>query len=411
MFAGDARRTWLWRPRAAVALWPAVNVVFLSPNFPPQFHLFCAALRARGHRALGVGDCPPNDLAPEVGRALDEYAYVPDMGRYDDLVRALGYLTWRHGHLDRIESLNEYWLAVEARLREDFNVPGPRPAEVARHRSKTGMRELFRAAGVPCTEGERVTSPEQVRAFAARVGFPLVFKPDVGVGAAWTFRVDDARQLEETLAHPFPVPNYVVERFSDGELITFDGLTDREGNIAFSLSMAYCSGIMELVNEGGDVYYYTRRELPPGLEELGRKVVRQFELKERFFHLEVFALPGGGYRALEINLRPPGGFTTDMMNYTCDFDVYGLWARALSGESLASFAYERRYFCAHAARRHGRAYRVPHDELVRRLGEGLVVVREIPPVLSVAMGNVMYLVRSPDLAWVKQAIGWVEERA
>ncbi|RYE91129.1 MAG: carboxylate--amine ligase, partial [Myxococcales bacterium] len=42
-----------------------MNVVFLSPHFPPHFHLFCAALRRRGGRALGLGDSPSGTLAPE----------------------------------------------------------------------------------------------------------------------------------------------------------------------------------------------------------------------------------------------------------------------------------------------------------------------------------------------------------
>ena len=42
---------------------------------------------------------------------------------------------------------------------------------------------------------------------------------------------------------------------------------------------------------------------------------------ERFFHAEFFELADGSHVALEINLRPPGGFTLDMMNYACDVDL------------------------------------------------------------------------------------------
>ena len=388
-----------------------MNVVFLSPNFPPQFHHFCAALRAHGLKALGIGESPAHELAPEVGRSLDEYFHVADMGRYEELVRALGYFTWRHGRLDRVDSLNEYWLASEARLREDFHLAGPKPAEMTRWRSKSGMREIFQSAGVPCTVGERVVSPEQVRAFAARVGFPLVFKPDVGVGAAWTFQVKTPQELEETLARPLPVQGYVVERFSEGELVSFDGLADRDGHIVFCQYTTYSAGVMLLVSEAREVHYFSHREMPPALEEIGRKVVAAFGLRERFFHLEAFALPDGKFRALEINIRPPGGFTTDLMNYSCDFDVYDLWARVISGESFANFKYERKFFCAHAARRNGRQYQLSHEELVRRLGPALMTVREVPPVLSGAMGNQMYMIRYPELDALKQAIAWVEARA
>ncbi|HEY8205962.1 MAG TPA: carboxylate--amine ligase, partial [Myxococcaceae bacterium] len=194
-----------------------MNVLFLSPNFPPQFHLFCRALKGEGITALGIGDSPPHDVSPLLSEAVTEYQYLRDLNQYGDVLRAVGYLTWRHGKIDRIDSLNEHWLPLEARLREDFNVEGPRPAELRRHRSKTGMREIFTAAGVPCTEGEPVTSADGLRAYARRAGYPLVIKPDVGVGAWSTFKVSSAGELEAALRSP--LEGYVVERFAEGELV------------------------------------------------------------------------------------------------------------------------------------------------------------------------------------------------
>jgi len=33
-----------------------MNVVFLSPHYPPSYRHFCAALRARGAKVFGLGD-------------------------------------------------------------------------------------------------------------------------------------------------------------------------------------------------------------------------------------------------------------------------------------------------------------------------------------------------------------------
>ena len=101
-----------------------MNFVFVSPHFPPNWYLFCVRLREAGANVLGIGDAPYHDLRPELQQALSEYYRVDDLHSYDQLVRALGYLTHRHGKLDRLDSLNEYWLETEARLRTDFNIPG-----------------------------------------------------------------------------------------------------------------------------------------------------------------------------------------------------------------------------------------------------------------------------------------------
>ena len=60
-----------------------MNFVFLSPQFPPVYWQFCAALRRDGARVLGIGDTPFEQLAPEVSSSLDEYYWVHDLEDYD----------------------------------------------------------------------------------------------------------------------------------------------------------------------------------------------------------------------------------------------------------------------------------------------------------------------------------------
>ncbi len=52
-----------------------------------------------------------------------EYYYVDDMHNYDQILRACGHFTHRHGKIDRFESHNEYWLETDARIRTDSEGP------------------------------------------------------------------------------------------------------------------------------------------------------------------------------------------------------------------------------------------------------------------------------------------------
>lgn len=378
-----------------------MNVVFISPHFPPQFFQFCVALKERGVNVLGVADAPYHELRSELKGALSEY-YAANLEDEDQARRALGYFVWKHGRIDRIDSHNEHWLGVEARLREEFNIPGPRTAEMQQRRSKSGMAELFRKAGVPYPDGELVTSPEQTRAFAKKHGYPLVFKPDLGVGAARTFKVSNDAELDATLNER--LSDYIVQPFVKGDIVSYDGLADRTGRVVFETAHVYSSGIMDIVNQKLDVSYWNHREIPKEIKRLGQKVIEGFGIRERFFHVEFFELPDGSYRALEINIRPPGGFTTDMMNFSADVDVYKLWAAMLVGDPLEGFTYERKFHVAHVARRFGRNYRVPHDELVRQLGDRLMVHRQMPPVLAGAMGDEVFMIRDADFGRLREAI-------
>jgi hypothetical protein len=330
------------------------------------------------------------------------------MAEYEVLHRAVEGLRTRHGRLDCIDSNGEHWLAAEARLRDDFDVPGLRSAELRRHVSKLGMAESFRAAGIPHPPGIAADCGERVRAFAEEHGFPLVFKPDSGSGAVNTFIVANVRELEQTVSRE--LPGYVVQPFVSGDIVTYDGLTDSAGQIVFSASHVYDVGIMQLRQGRLDGYYYSLRSIPKRLGELGARAVAAFGLRARFFHLEFFARPDGSYLALEMNLRPPGGFTTDMMNYAGNIDVYALWARALTGESLAAIAYEREYYTAHVGRRREHEYRSSHEELVPALGSTLVAVEPVPDAFADTMGNTAYLLRHAELGALKHAIERVRAR-
>jgi len=383
-----------------------MNVVFISPNFPPNYSLFAAALRAQGATVLGIGDAPWDSLQPELRSALHDYALVPNMNELDAMVRAMGYLTHRHGKIDRLDSNNEHWLPLEAVLRREFNVHGQKPADTEMNRSKTRMKAVFRQAGIPCGPGELIESRTHARAFAREHGYPVIIKPDVGVGASGAFKVQDDDALEHALRSIGD--GYVIEKFLSGVLLSFDGLTDEDGDLAYFTSHVFNDGIMEVVSGLGPMHYYSLRELPADLEGAGRAVVRAFRIHGRFFHVELFRLPDGELRALEVNVRPPGGYTTDMMNFAADINVYGLWAEILTGHYHKGAPPERRFHVAHASRRRHLSYALSHEELVDRLGGMLMMNTEMPRALSGAMGDYVYLLRSADLDELKAAIYDVE---
>ncbi len=364
------------------------------------------AARARGACVLAVGDVPDSELPSEARPDFEQYVFEPRMGEYEVLLGIVNSMIARYGRIDHVESNGEHWLEVEGRLRDDLGIEGLGARDVRGLRSKLAMAEVFQRAGVPAVPGIRCLSSEAVKVFAAKHGLPLVFKPDSGSGATSTFRVSTDAELEAALR--LPLEGHVVQPFIEGEIVTFDGLVDHAGDLVFCTSHVYDRGIMEVRAGVLDGFYYSLRSIPPALQQVGMQALAAFALRRRFFHLEFFALPDGTYVALEMNVRPPGGFTTDMMNYACDFDVYALWAAVMMGDSLAGFSYERKFHTAHAGRRHGRAYEFSPESLPRVLGDTLVLVGPIPDAFAATMGNTMYLLRHQRLPPLLDAIRSVQ---
>ena len=384
-----------------------MNVIHFSPHFPPNYYLFAAALRREGANVLGLADQPYERLRPELREALTDYYRVSDLHQYDELLRALGHFTHRYGKLDWIDSHNEYWLATEATLRTDFNIPGLRASDLDRVKRKSVMKKIFQKAGIAVAPGRVVKTLVKARQLAEEIGYPLVAKPDIGVGASGTHKIENEVDLIKFFNHKPPV-DYFLEGFIEGTLISYDGLVDRQGTIVFNTMHIFSDGIMETVNEDRDLFYYSPRSIDADLQEVGRKTVAAFDLRGRFFHIEFFQMDNDSLVALEVNVRPPGGLTTDMFNYARNTDVYQQWARMVVHDTCAVPA-EQSYFCGYAARKRGKQYRLDHSEVLQIFGSALVCHSPIDQALRGPLGDYGYIICSPNLETLQLASRQVQE--
>ena len=384
-----------------------MNFVFLSPHYPPNYVNFSLQLKRMGGNVLGIADESYDRLPHELRYALTEYYRVDSLSNYDQLLRALGYFTHRYGKIDRLDSLNEFWLETEAMLRTDFNIYGIKTGDIMKMKRKSEMKKVFKKIGIPVAEGVKPRHKADVREFADRVGYPLVAKPDIGVGANATFKIHNEDELAFFLEKK--LADFILEEFIEGAICTFDGLTDRDGNIVFYTSHVYQRGIMETVNDRSDIFYYSLREIPADLELIGRKTVKAFDVRERFFHFEYFRKPDGSLVALEVNIRPPGGLTTDMMNFANDFDIYREWANIVINNRFDPI-YSRPYHCCYVSRRFHFNYVRNHESVMTQYGHLIPSHQPILGAWSVALGDYGYLVRSPELAEVLEAAAYIQEK-
>lgn len=377
------------------------TVVALSPHFPDNFTLFWTRLQAAGARVLGVADAPWEELSPELKACLSEYWRVEDMHNIDELEHACRELQARHGQIDRLESQNEYWLETEAELRSRLGIPGPNRDSIMTLKRKSEMQRRYQEYGVPVPPGGLITSLERAREWVAEAGYPVVAKPDIGVGAALTYKLASDQELEDFWLHK-PEVDYFLQGFISGELYSFDGIADAEGKIVFCASHHFNHGIMEVVNRDLDLSYYSLREIPVSLQELGQRVVQAFDVRERFFHFEFFRQGAEQWVALEVNIRPPGGWTTDIMNFTNDIDIYKGYAELLL-QGHFPYPAERPWHCAYVGRK-SRNYVLSHDQILQRYGEAVVHHAPMAAVFHPVMGVYGYLVRHADLDVLKGMI-------
>lgn len=396
-----------------------LNFVFVSPQFPKTYWNFCDRLKHNGVNVLGIGDSGYDEIPDELKECLTEYYRVDSMADYDAMVRAMGYFTFKYGKIDWLESNNEFWLEQDAKLRTDFNITsGDNETSVMRYKTKSNMKAYYEKANVPVARYHMVSTYEEGKKFVDLVGYPVIVKPDDGVGANTTWKIKNDKQLKDFYKQNIQT-QYIMEEFVPGSIVSFDGIVDQDNNIIFQTSHVFPEPIMDIVNSADECWYYSEREIPKDLVEMGTRVIKAFDIRGRFFHTEYFRLyedkeglgKKGDLVGLEVNMRPPGGYTPDMMNYANDINVYLIYANmAMYNEGL--YKTDRPYHCVYVGRRdkYNGIYTNGSTSIFSKYGQSIVMHERMPDLLSSAMGNEFYIARFKTKKEVKDFVNFVYKK-
>ena len=393
-----------------------LNFIFISPNFPHTYWEFCLRLKQNGVRVLGIADAPYEELAPQLKETLTEYYKVDSLEDYDKVYRAVAFFAFKYGRIDWIESNNEYWLQQDAHLRTDFHITTGIDAEhVERIKEKSQMNDYYAKGNIPTARQLKAEEGvDAAIAFAQKTGYPLIAKPNVGVGASDTHKIHNEEELRGFFSSKPNYAEYVIEEFITGEICSYDAIISRDSQPLFESMTVWPPSIMDIVNKKLDLSYYVDKEMPENLRELGRRTVKTFGVSNRFVHLEFFRLDRdreglgakGDFVALEVNMRPAGGYTPDMINFAHSTDVYKIWADMVTyGESHTPIG--KQYYCAFASRRDIYQYVHTHEEILEKYGDKMVMCERMPELFKDAMGQQMYTVRLDTYEQVEEFVAFV----
>ena len=395
------------------------NFILISPHFPETYFMFAEALKRNGFRVLGIGDCPFENLARELRDCLDEYYCCYNMDDFENEKRAVQYFYDKYGPIDYLESNNEYWLSKDAELRQIFNIPnGVRPDELKYWQHKSLMKKHYKEAGARYADYILVTDKEQLMKFIDKVGYPVFIKPDIGVGAIGDFKINNENDIDYFFSVKESWITYICEQFLEGDIISFDGICDSKSNVVFCASNFFPPSVADVVKEGKDLFYYTLREMPEDLKEVGQRVIKAFGVKKRFFHLEFFRLKKaaknvgdvGNIVALETNMRPAGGFTPDLINFSQSVNSYQIYADVMMFDENRQNMDLDKYYAACASRRNGVWYVHSDSEIFMKYRNQISADGYYPYILSGAMGDRYFMAKFDSIPEIEEFKEFVEQR-
>ncbi len=363
-----------------------MHVLFVEPKFPKNQREFVRGLHAAGARVTGIGEAPVAALDSELKSWLygyEEVGSVCDEGAMMDTVRRVQSREW----VDRLEATVEAHILPVAKVRKAAGIPGTTVETAYLCRDKPAMKEVLRAAGVPCAASAGVASADEARAFARRVGFPIILKPRSGAGAADTERIDNDEQLERAIrSHGIDRGHSIAaEEFIEGHEGFYDTLSIK-GEIAHEFVSHYYPGVLESMRERWITPYVitTNRVGAPGydeIKEMGRRVNRALGIGTSATHMEWFYGPKG-LKFNEIGCRPPGVSVWDLYCAANDLDLYREWGMAIS-HGRPDSPPSRRFAAAMIALRPSQDGRIQGyegvEEIQERFGDQIIDAHLPPP--------------------------------
>ena len=330
-----------------------MNVLFLSPGYPPEMPKFVKGLAEAGARVIGLGDQSERALPPDARDHLAAYVQGPGFADEARLVAEAVKIA-EHVRIDRVVALWEPLMIAAARIREAISAPGMSVAETVPFRDKEIMKQVLDAAGIRTPRHANAHDIVGVRAAIARIGYPAIIKPIAGAGSADTFRLDDEAALEAALPKLRHVPEVSVEEFIDGEEFTFDTVCG-DGQILYHNICWYRPRPL-LARQLEWVSPQTVALRDPDAADLavgkalGEAVLKAMNFREGFTHMEWYRKADGEVVFGEIGARPPGAFTVDLMNYASDTDlfrgfgeaiVHGRWSQPITRKYNAISIFKR----------------------------------------------------------------------
>jgi len=385
-----------------------VNVIFVEPSFPNTQPQFVRGLAEIGATVIGIGETPEEHLSEDVRGYLTHYEHVGsvvDLGAMVHAVRTIQGMVW----VDRLEATIEAHVMSAARVREACGIPGTSVTTAFLCRDKPAMKQALREAGIATAQSIGASTLDEIRGFAAAVGFPLIIKPPDAAGAAGTYRVDDPAQLESVMAGLQDVSEVAVEEFVEGHEGFYDTLTI-DGNVVHEFISHYYPNVLEAMRTrwiSPQIVATNRVDSVEAYDEIkamGRQAIAALGIGTSATHMEWFASPKG-LRFSEIACRPPGVGTWDLYSTGNDLDLYKEWASAVVHGTPIRAA-SRRYATGLVALRPDRDGNILGyaglDQIQGRYGE-LIIDSHLPPAGSPTQGveagymaNAWVRMRHPD---------------
>lgn len=218
-------------------------------------------------------------------------------------------------------------------LRERFGLRGQRPGAAVPYRDKWVMKQTAMAAGIAVAPHTLLRTPEDLDAFTAVHGLPVVVKPRRGAGSIGLRILRTQQEYAQWRGRARPdgpdglidgdgEPAWLAEAYVEGVMCHIDG-TVMDGRISTLWPSMYTYVLADYTDRGArvDIALDAADPLTDRLTAFGERLLAAFGGGPDFaFHIEVFVRPDGELVLCEAACRAGGAGVRDVQRAMFGFD-------------------------------------------------------------------------------------------
>lgn len=354
------------------------HVVLVAPRFAANTLRYVAAFADLPGAWLSViSEDPQERLPPALREKIAGHYGVRSALDAGEIVRAGRAIAKGVGPIDRLVGVLEQLQIPLADAREKLGVDGMTLETATRFRDKDAMKAVLRKAGVPVARSILASSAAELSRFVREVGFPVVVKPQAGLGSRATFRIASEAQLSAMLAmgfSPSAEKPAQVEEFVQGREHTCETVSIH-GRPVWRSGTRYFPGPLEVLENPWIQYcvMLPREEGDPtytAFHPINAAALSALGMGTGLSHMEWFLRDDGSMVVSEVGARPPGVHIMPLMSLAHDVDMIAAWAELMTFDRFEPVA---RKYAAGAAffRCQGRGERVREVRGIERVREEL----------------------------------------
>jgi len=321
------------------------HVLLVAPHLAENTQRYVRAFTGLDDVKLSVISSDPiTALATPLAQKVASHNQIDRCLDAAALTHAAYNITQAQGPIDRVTGMLEQLQEPLAHVRDALGIEGLSSRAARNFRDKNAMKDVLRAHDVPVASSALIGSMRSVRRWADTVGYPIVIKPQSGLGARATYRINSERDLDALEAQgiapsrhaPLQVEQFIRAREHTCETVTIRGEPVWHSGTRYLPSplevlespwMQYC---VLLPREDAETVW--TRFHPTNARALRALLGDEAHSAAgtALTHMEWFVRDNGSALVNEVGIRPPGVLIMQLMSIAHETDFYASWAELIA---------------------------------------------------------------------------------